>query len=78
MVQVTVVFGAEALQAGAVKQAELLGTLSSALDLAKDIDLAGVQFGYDGWATDFSLDHKGTVWLPPDAGPLTLAGWVLS
>ena len=71
--QVTVTFGEEAQQAGAVQQAEMLSTLSAALDAAKDIDLEGVNFGFDGWAEDIRLDHKGTAWLPATAGPLTLA-----
>ena len=73
-VQVTVTFGEEARQAGAVMQAELLGTLSTALDLVKDVDVGGVQFGFDGWDQEWGLDHTGTVWLPLDAGPLTVAG----
>ena len=72
--EVAVTFGEEARQAGAVKQAELLGMLSAALDLVKDVDVAGVQFGFDGWDQEWGIDHTGTVWLPMDAGPLTLAG----
>ena len=74
LTQVTVTFGEEARQSGAVKQAELLGTLSSALDRVTDVDVAGIQFGFDGWADEWGIDHTGTVWLPIDAGPLTMAG----